>query len=492
MKKTILLCITFLFIFSSIDAQKIKWGPHYKKEGGLYSNFFVVGHDAKHYYVNMRPKKKGGTLLTFDYNHKLVSNKKIQLKYNGKKITPSSFIKTNSKTFAYMWQYDKKQKKYHNLVAEFNKGKFGKVKKIFEENREGGGYRTSANKKYVVFYSHIENKSKADEIKITVFDENLKKVWKKTQKFPYRDKDLVIDDFLVSDEGKIFISTFYRDRRKKKDKEDDIQSTFKIFKVTEGDFSEIAVTLKNKDKINEANLFLQPATNDVYLGGFYSEYGKKKRVSGVFFGKIDIHSEAVELATHKFSEEFMEGLATKKQIKKDKGVSYSFDILKWITFDDGSFSFIAEKLYTKTHQTYSNGQWRTYYTYHSDEIIIPRFNTQGDLIHIEKIEKNFGSRAIIERSFAYIPYDGKIYLVFNDYKKRAERKEVKNSGIKKGSRYTDICIINQDGKVEKRKTIFTNKEVDSFFVPSLSFSEGNKLVIGTRKMKKYKFGTLKL
>ena len=119
----VVIATLLLSISTSIEAQDIKWGPHYKKEGGLFARFNVVGSDDDHYYLNMRPRKKGGTLLKFDYNHKLKGTTDINLKYGKEALIPQSFIKTASKSFAYMPKYDKGS--FLVYVSEFNVGIFG-------------------------------------------------------------------------------------------------------------------------------------------------------------------------------------------------------------------------------------------------------------------------------------------------------------------------------------------------------------------------------
>jgi hypothetical protein len=516
MKQIIYVVIaTLLFsIPMSVDAQDIKWGPHYKKEGGLFARYNVVGSDDDHYYLNMRPRKKGGTLLKFDYNHKLKSTTNIDLKYGKEKLIPQSFIKTASKTFAYMPKYDKGE--FQVYVSEFNSGKFGKVRKAHEHkykkqvkvfyfglstytNRDAGGnkLKVSKNKKYVAFsnaYSTIDKKT-LDKIGFVVFDENMKVVWKKEQDFPYRDKDFNVKQVIVSNKGEIFFTATVSEKKKRKDKDkNELQFEYKVFHITEGSMSEVDIKLARKNQVNDAGLFIQEATNQVYLGGFYTEYGKKTAINGTFFGEVDVESKDVLINTHKFTDDFMEGLARKKDIEKGRGISYSYNIGEMISFSNGTFSFLAENYYVTTHTTYSNGKSRTYYVYHSNAIVIPRFDKDGELINIEKIDKKFSSRSSAEVSYSSNAYDGKIFIVFNDAKTKAEKKDIKKSGMKKGRRFTDLCIIDAEGKIGERKTIFTNKETDSFYVPMLSFDHKDKLVLGTvtAMFKKYKFGTMRM
>ena len=70
-----------------------------------------------------------------------------------------------------------------------------------------------------------------------------------------------------------------------------------------------------------------------------------------------------------FDNAFLEDLVRKKDIKKDRGLPTSYNIEHLLSFADGSIGFIAEKYYITTSTTTdSDGNMRTRYTYHSDEI----------------------------------------------------------------------------------------------------------------------------
>jgi len=241
-------------------------------------------------------------------------------------------------------------------------------------------------------------------------------------------------------------------------------------------------------EVADAGLFLPSGAKNVYLGGLYSTT-EQKGLHGVFMTTINPATGTINSKTHAFTPEFLDGITSKRE-KKKGGLSAQFRIKDFITFADGSLSFIAEESYTM-YSFDANGSVSSSRS-HSDEIIIPRFSKDGALLNIEKIDKKFNSISPGECSYSFIPYNGETYLIYNDAKKRKEKKSVKGKGMKKGSRYTDLCIIGEDGKIRKQKTLFTDGVTDSFYQPWLSFFADDKIIIGTTKRKKYKFGTLRL
>ncbi|MGB0851404.1 MAG: hypothetical protein ACPGTP_09150, partial [Bacteroidia bacterium] len=264
---------------------------------------------------------------------------------------------------------------------------------------------------------------------------------------------------------------------------------YKVLHVTEGGVSEIDVKLTGSNKVSDLALFIDN-TDQLYLCGFYGKdikSGENTAIDGVFFGEINMKSKSISVKTHKFKNDLLEDLIDEKDLKKGYGDSYEYGIKELISFDDGTFSFLAENTYWDALKK----------EYHSDGMIIPKFNKDGSLIHIAKIDKQFSSKLREETSYTSNVYNGKIYIVSNDEKSKEEKAELHKAGMKKGgkfTRFTDLCIIGADGKIEEQKTIFNDQEPGSFYAPIYSFHHKDKLVLATvtTMFKKYKYGTMQL
>ena len=122
--------LTFIFSFGVLFSQNdVEWGPVYKKEGGLFSYFYPAGMDDNNYYLVMRPRKSN-SVITFDLDHKLVSNNPIDLKIGNENASISSIIETEAGQYALLQVRNKKRKTIEVHAAKFSKGKLGKTKKI--------------------------------------------------------------------------------------------------------------------------------------------------------------------------------------------------------------------------------------------------------------------------------------------------------------------------------------------------------------------------
>lgn len=517
MKKVIILILCFGSYLSSIAQYEVKWGPTYKKEGGMFSYYYMAGATRDNYRMIMKPKKDN-TLLTFDYNHKLVKTETVPFSFNDDNLSPSDFIETASGTFAYLGHYEKKASTMYEFVSKIDeKGKFGDLKQInsYEYKIKIGalllaGYglgvdfdddlsvmKTSKNKKYVLKASSqslTENKAnKVEAMSISVYDENFNLMWSKVESFNNQnDDDIDIVQFFVDDNGVVYAGAMVWKARA--DREKGIPNfDYILYKISENSLEEFNITLEGNALPQDVGIF-HGEDNNVYLGGLYTEKGSSKhRANGVFYVRISPESgKVIDSKSYAFTPEVLEGLIRDKSIKKGKGIS-NFDIEYLVFSENGDFSFIAEENYITTHTSTVNGRTTTYYVYHTNELIIPRFSKEGELVNIKQINKDFSSRTPANTSYTIGTYGDRIFLVFNDRKSRSERK---NDDVKggKNSRYTDLVVIDGKGEIEFWKTLFSSDEMETEFWPSMSkqVQDTEIILLHGSRAKEYQFATINM
>jgi len=512
MKKIIfftLLLFTSIFNATS-QTYEVDWGPSYKKDGGLFGYYSLIGIYEDHYYILMNPKRKN-TLLKYDMNHKLVSNKILDMKYNRENININRFLHTQKGTFGYLRTYDKKQKKQKIFISEFKEGNFSKIKEIYSHpynvkfklslwgftnytNFDASTLLESADGSHVLYTSinsSTDSKNK-EEISVVVFDADMNISWKKTQRFKYQDKKITIEQAVVGNNGDVYILAKVWEKKKNKRERGLPRYDFKAFKITETGMKEYEVDLGNGIAPTDAGIYFPDNNQEFILAGFYTNAVRSSGVKGVFYAAGNSDTGIKNIKTHEFEASFLKGLIKQKSIEKDKGLQYTFSIQDFIAFNDGSISFLAEENYVVT-RTYTDGQGnrRTSHTYHTNEIIIPRFSNNGALINIQKIEKSFSSSSPLNASYTMALHNDKTYLLFNDYKQKKELKAMKGKKKRKW-RYTDLVIIDEKGNIAHNETLFNSDEIDLEFTPFMSDYYDNTLLLGSMRIKKYAFGTLKL
>ncbi len=478
----VLLCAIFT---TSAQSFKVKWGPEYKKEGGLFSIDYLLGNDGKHFYALSSPLGNA-KLQKYDYNCKLISSTPFELETGKGKASISDMIRLGAKTFILLTSRDKKADIENYYYTEMKNGSFNKTIKNFyalpfEFDLVGGSFKKSPKGNYMAVLVNSRGKNKEEVMKAIVFDDNLKLVWEKTIPLKIKDKNISLETYIVDNNGDMFLSArhFDSDEAYKKGLP---KFKYIVYRITPTEFINTVIDLGDGTAPWDAGLF--PSNGGVYIGGFYTKTSTPRgSADGVFVSEVT--NGKAKSNSYPFTEEFLEGLQTKKQDKKDEGIS-RFNIDYLVLLADGSLSFIAEKYYITTH-TVSNGKTTTtYYVYHSEEIVVPRFNSDGKLIVMEKVDKVFSSRSPIIVSYSYFVKDNNIALVYNDFKTRDERK----SSGKGRAIYTDISYLSGTGKV-KTENIFTSKDVDKYYIPSASMDLGNgSHVIKAIRGKTYVYGII--
>lgn len=101
----------------------------------------------------------------------------------------------------------------------------------------------------------------------------------------------------------------------------------------------------------------------------------------------------------------------KKKDKKGKAAARSLSLKELVFSDDGSLSLIGEVYYSVYHYTKSGG----YYTYHYEDILITKIDTNGELAWMKKVPKRqMGTRGKGGMSYTYFNANNNHYLVYLD------------------------------------------------------------------------------
>ncbi len=180
--------------------------------------------------------------------------------------------------------------------------------------------------------------------------------------------------------------------------------------------------MNGNNVISTAGLFISPEKNDIYVGGFCKD--KEKETDGdnsLFFSKLDITTGSLNSKVHPFSKEFLDGLVKNKKIEDGDGI-VNFRIKDFVTFSDNSFSFVAEKSYVVVRTTTTNGRTSTTVIYYTNEIIIPRFDQNGELKNLVKIDKDYASTSPLAVSYSLGIKNDKYFYCIKRFKKKTGRK----------------------------------------------------------------------
>ncbi|MEL7533815.1 MAG: hypothetical protein AAFN10_21050 [Bacteroidota bacterium] len=499
LKKIVLLALVIIFCSGDIKSQNeysVDWGPEYQKTKGVFSTLKLIEMDDEYYYL-LFDNRKSTSIGKFNHQHKLIATKKAPFNYSQHNSNLNKIIHTKNGTFGYLSSIKDKQWKLY--VSRFDQGNFKKLRLIHSHpyRREltvGLGWIStegtvdnanelviSRDSNRVAFTNIIatgDRRNREESFDIAVFDADFKLLWKRIQKLPYQDKDLKITQTVISNEGTIYVLGKLRDR--KKNSKGLPSYDFKIFQITETDVNEFDLRIGESIAPTDVRLYFPSASSsEILISGFYTDAQRKSGLKGVFFANGTKEEGVEHIEIHDFEKEFLEGMISDRQLKKDKGLENNYDFGSLLYFKDGSLGFIAENRYVTQYTSYQNGQSRTRYIYSSEDLVIVHFSKEGELLSLQKVPKYYstpGGWDMVTYSLAL--YNDKVYLVFNDNKTYSERKEL---GTKSGSIYTDLAVIDENGQLEYHKNLFNNKDIELYYIPTISAFIDGKLLIGAMK-----------
>ena len=505
MKNLILVYLFLIYLFTT-SAQDFTpvWGPVYKADGGLFGNFHLLGIDGDHYYV-VEGNRKKSSLVEYDLNHNLVSKKELNLEYDKKKISVEGILETQKGKFGFVNAFDSKKKEWSFFAFPFVNGDFQEPREAFKHNFNVQysltlfGVSSSTNNDInelalshdsskVVFANFLSSKDKNafDQVAVSVFDHEMNLLWSKIQEFPYADKHLVIKQTAVSNDGKAYVIGRVED--KFKINEPKLDYSYKIFRISEDSYDEWTIDLGSDLGVSEAGIYSSIGGNDFIVCGFYTDNVKRSGYQGVFFVKGNNEMGLEDPKIHGFEKSILEELTREKDIEKGKGISGDYDINLFVSLGNEGIGFLAEYLFTSQEQKFRDGEWHTEWRFHSDNIVYPRFNLNGDLLDLKIIKKEYSSLSELTTGYNYALTDDQLFLVFNDKKSRSDDPKGKTRWT-----YTDLIILdNKTGDIDFKETIFNSKDIELDFVPYLSEFDKNIMLLGCRSAKKYSFATLRL
>ena len=517
--KLFLFLISFCLSANAFAQQQIKWGPSYKIKGNaeMYKFLGILG--DSYYYIH-KPNEEN-IVQRFNFDHQLIGEQKFDFIRNRQRLAIHGSVQTTAGSYVYAHQFSKKYKEWIMHVSQIVDGKIQDPQEAYFQEIDisnsrlnkairqfefdfgpvDRGLLLSEDSTKVAFVNIIPGNdfNEDDAITIAVFDEYLKLIWKEVFFYDFGDNRYGIEQAVVTNSGDIYLvgTKDRNDREKssrKKDKRIDENEgrlpnyDYYLYNINQQGILESRIDLgAGLAPVDVALFFPDRYTDQFLMAGFYTDDEHRNRIKGIFFTYGDENFQKTDIKLHEFSETFLTGLVSGKNIEKGRGLAATFEIMDIMNYRDGTIGFIAENNYVRDFsQTDIYGRWFNRTVFISDEIIIPKFDSEGNLLNIQKIAKDFSSENINYTSYAMAVHNGKTFLLFNDYKSGRERKEIGKSG----SRFTDLVILDELGRFIGAQTLFSDREIPFEFNPYLSDFNQNIFLIGSKQGGRFSMATL--
>jgi len=262
-----------------------------------------------------------------------------------------------------------------------------------------------------------------DIIEVAVYDIDLNKQWNKQYKMPYTERRMDFLDNLIDNDGNVFIASkvFHDDSNKDKKKRNDKQANYhvELFELNSSLDKIKTSTISLDDKfINGISMF-QSSNKEMIFAGYYNKGKYLGNADGIYTYKVNQKGDLISKNFYEIPLEilnqYVKNRTKKKNAKKDKKgkAEAGFLNLKELVYSkDGGLTLIGEVVYTVYHYNSKTGG---YYTYHYEDVLVTKVNSQGDLAWMKKIPKRQkGLKGKGGMSYTYFNANDNHYIIYLD------------------------------------------------------------------------------
>ena len=305
-----------------------------------------------------------------------------------------------------------------------------------------------------------------------------KKSYQEDVKRKFEHNDLYIDDnAAVYSLGKLFLNNKFQRKIN-----GDANYKFVLNKITKDENTELFLDLKDE---HIQSLSISQTNNQLHLLGFYSELNIGRIKGGCDFiidtENFSVKTKKAQVLPKKVYEDLY-GYRTASRKKKKKELK-NFDIDYVLTDSQGSVFLVAEEFYI-TQVYVQAGTTGGYYqtVYHYDDILILKFNPNGDLAWGRSVFK----RATAP-SYNVFLKDDHLHIILNSGKNLTEKKDGRTKVSKGWFESTSLYDFEYtiDGKVSHNK--IQNNKGKEFYLPHYGAYSSNKFIMMSAGRKKKTF-----
>ena len=259
-----------------------------------------------------------------------------------------------------------------------------------------------------------------DVIGMWVYDDNLQKLWGGDIEMPYTEEKMDNLQYTINSDGDVFLLAIVRDldaapvlseRRLIKFAGPNADITEKVINFPEG---------KSGGNLS----FFEDGTGSLVLAG----YSGTTEVAKINLGKgdgdfqFDYYDIPLDIINLNLKARKVKKNNKKESKNKTVGLSNLVPTNLYL-HNDGSMVVVGEQYHVVVHtSTDANGNTRTTYTYHYDDILVTKINKDGSLAWMRKLPKRqHGKKPQGSMSFKLIEGVDDLYFVYMD--------NIKNLGL---------------------------------------------------------------
>ncbi len=530
---TLLFCLPiFLLAQTQNRPAKITWGKETVEPQNTSLEKIVSWNKESFYAIRLKGNDVHGPegptkiyLERYDKTMNLVKSKELGLKFKKKRRQYEDIMMIGRQLYLFS-SFNNQAKKKNYLFAQkvSLKGlqpeqdlKF--IAEIDTKNKVNEGFFnfhiSRDSSKFLVYSERPRKKNKPEQLSIRVFDDQMLELWSKDIVLPYDDNKFVLEDYRVSNDGKVYLlGVLYQDAaRVRRGGLPNYKYVILAYNSTNPKPTKYKIDLNEKFI---TDLTFRIADNgELICSGFYSDVGTYS-IKGTYFFRVDpvekriFNKNAKELAfdfrTEYISDKKKDKIknSEKKGNNKKAGELYAYSLDHLILRNDGGALLIAEQYFVEEYNQdryygyrydYYNRGYINEYIYNYNDIIIVNIKPDGDVEWTTRIPKRQVTRndGGYFSSYAMSIVRDKIHFIYNDNARNYATDRKQNRFYNYNGRNSIIALstVHQDGTV-MTYPLFENREAKIITRPKICRQIGRKEMAVYGERGRYsRFGKLK-
>ena len=495
MKNLIYILVYFSPLISNLFAQEIdlNWAPDLIKENVVQDDYRPFHLDDDAYYI-LASKRKESSILKFDLNHNYLSET-VFSDFQGKQhITPQNKIRTKNFTYAYSILGDAKADVSSIYTSQLQQDGFEKLNAKFRHPLNIGATclfnldLVLSPDSALIAYVNDQGKNKIGEsknISVAVFNERFGTLWKKEFELDVPGSKFEQLQTIVGNDGVIYIlARNFVPIKERKNRV--LPFEYVIYRLHHTGIQSKTVELNDKNILLDIRISLLSESGGLSIVGTYSDKSEREGIHGLFYTSGNLIKGFTDMAYSKFERELLEWYSTPEQVSKGSGLPLTFVIKEGRRHPNGDLSLVLEDSFEVVDEEDDDD-----IIYHSYDILVARFSNTGTLKNIAHLPKYFfGGGLRSSTSYSLSMNQDEIYILYNHTKRKGEFEEGEDKCF--FCTYTEIVVINQNGRVASGTELIVSKVKDGRIHPLQSAVNNNAFLIVSKNVKNVTMGTIRL
>jgi hypothetical protein len=467
---TILLAFCALL---SADAQTQICSESFKLSRDL-SGVAVAGtNDQNFYTVEVAKKIKALNLVCRTTGNMAVKwSKAIPMPSGTVEHEFESFLKLDSAFFLFTSAFSKESEQFQIFCTKFdNSGEIVGVPALVHYTIAEGradapkfGYALSPDKsKILVFFDPPFERKNTDPVAFKMYGTDLELIMEKDLVLPYKQDILQVHNFLVDNNGNIFMMSGRNSPKKDTGIPPSLGGRYALFyyNYMENRLKEYDVNLKDKHLLSAK--FLITSNQEIIVSGYYSDEVRNV-ANGTFFFLIGAGGGAVKAGAYMpFPTDFNAKFIKENEQQANQSIK-DFYLDELILTDDGGVLLIGEQYYVSETSEFEplTGRIQIENRHNYDNVLITKLEPNGRQSWNVKIPKRqYSLSATNECSYACYLNDSGVVFYFNDNSENQDKLLALPDGeatawTGAGKSVVTACSVSMDGQYERKTLPNTN------------------------------------